>query len=198
MRRVAMAVLAGMVKNVLVIIILASFLEVLLPEGRVKPFVRFAIGLFIIIAVLNPVLNALFEQREFEINLWDYKVSSEQEREILEKGNRLNQQIATTTEVGIKEKIEGQVSAVAMLVPGVKEVKTSATLNGEGGLNNLDLIVRLEEGEQQKGGETNVFLGGGDAPRPEDKKQIEEKIRGVISNLYGFDHLKINVQFEGG
>jgi stage III sporulation protein AF len=198
MRRVGMAVLAGMVKNVLVIIILASFLEVLLPEGRVKPFVRFAIGLFIIIAVLNPVLNALFEQREFEINLWDYKVSSEQEREILEKGNRLNQQIATTTEVGIKEKIEGQVSAVAMLVPGVKEVKTSATLNGEGGLNNLDLIVRLEEGEQQKGGETNVFLGGGDAPRPEDKKQIEEKIRGVISNLYGFDHLKINVQFEGG
>ncbi len=193
-----MAVLAGMVKNVLVIIILASFLEVLLPEGRVKPFVRFAIGLFIIIAVLNPVLNALFEQREFEINLWDYKVSSEQEREILEKGNRLNQQIATTTEVGIKEKIEGQVSAVAMLVPGVKEVKTSATLNGEGGLNNLDLIVRLEESKQQKGEETNVFLGGGDAPSPEDKKQIEEKIRSVISNLYGFDHLKINVQFEGG
>ena len=193
-----MAVLAGMVKNVLVIIILASFLEVLMPEGRVKPFVRFAIGLFIIIAVLNPVLNALFEQKEFEINLWDYQVSLEQEREILEKGSRLNQQIATSTEVGIKEKMEGQVSAVAMLVPGVKEVKTSATLNGEGGLNNLDLIVRLEASKQEKEGEMNVFLGGGDAPSPEDKKQIEDKIRGVISNLYGFENLKINVQFEGG
>jgi len=193
-----MAVLAGMVKNVLVIIILASFLEVLLPEGRVKPFVRFAIGLFIIIAVLNPVLNALFEQKEFEINLWDYQVSSEQEREILEKGTRINQQIAASTEVGIKEKMEGQVSAVAMLVPGVKEVKTSATLNGEGGLNNLDLIVRLEASKQEKEGEMNVFLGGGDAPSPEDKKQIEDKIRGVISNLYGFENLKINVQFEGG
>lgn len=193
-----MAVLAGMVKNVLVIIILASFLEVLLPEGRVKPFVRFAIGLFIIIAVLNPVLNALFDKKEFEINLWDYKVSSEQEREILEKGNRINQQIAASTEAGIKEKMEGQVSAVAMLVPGVKEVKTSAILNDEGGLNKLDLTVRLEESKQQKGGETNVFLGGGDAFSAEDKKQIEEKIRGVISNLYGFEHLKINVQFEGG
>lgn len=194
-----MAVLAEMVKNVLVIIILASFLEVLLPEGRVKPFVRFAIGLFIIIAVLNPVLNALFEQKEFEINLWDYKVSSEQEREILEKGTRINQQIAASTEVGIKEKMEGQVSAVAMLVPGVKEVKTSAILNGEGGFNNLDLIVRLEESKQEQNkGDMNVFLGGGDAPGPEDKKQIEEKIRGVISNLYGFDNLKINVQFEGG
>ena len=194
-----MAVLAGMVKNVLVIIILASFLEVLLPEGRVKPFVRFAIGLFIIIAVLNPVLNALFEQRTFEINLWDYQVSSEQEREILEKGNRLNQQIAASTGTGIKEKIEGQVSAVAMLVPGVKEVKTNASLNDQGGLNQLNLTVRLEESKQlQKGGEVNVFLGGGDAPDTEDKKQIEEKIRGVISNLYGFDNLKISVQFEGG
>ncbi len=194
-----MAVLAGMVKNVLVIIILASFLEVLLPEGRVKPFVRFAIGLFIIIAVLNPVLNALFEQREFEISLWDYKVSSEQEREILEKGNRINQQIVVSTEAGIKEKMEGQVSAVAMLVPGVKEVKTNATLNDEGRLNRLDLTVRLEESEHsQKGGEVNVFLGEGDAPSAEDKKQIEEKMRGVINNLYGFQNLEINVQFEGG
>ncbi|MDD4562564.1 MAG: stage III sporulation protein AF, partial [Syntrophomonadaceae bacterium] len=192
-------VLAGMVKNVLVIIILASFLEVLLPEGRVKPFVRFAIGLFIIIAVLNPVLNALFEQREFEINLWDYKVSSEQEREILEKGNRINQQIVVSTEAGIKEKMEGQVSAVAMLVPGVKEVKTNATLNDEGRLNKLDLTVRLEESEHsQKGGEVNVFLGEGDVPSAEDKKQIEEKMRGVINNLYGFQNLEINVQFEGG
>lgn len=194
-----MAVLAGMVKNVLVIIILASFLEVLLPEGRVKPFVRFAIGLFILIAILNPVLNALFEQREFEINLWDYQVSSEQEKEILEKGSRINQQIATSTEAGIREKMEGQVSAVVMLVPGVKEVKTSATLNGEGGLSNLNLIVRLEESKQeQKGGEMDVFFGGGDSPSPEDRKQIEEKIRGVLSNLYGFDHLKIDVKFEGG
>lgn len=194
-----MAVLAGMVKNVLVIIILGSFLEVLLPEGRVKPFVRFAIGLFIIIAVLNPVLNALFDKKDFEVNLWDYQVSLEQEREILEKGNRINQQIAASTEVGIKEKMEGQVSAVAMLVPGVKEVKTSATLNGERGLNKLDLIVRLEESEhKQKEGKTNVFLSGGDTFSPEDKKQIEEKIRGVISNLYGFDNLQINVQFEGG
>ena len=194
-----MAVLAGMVKNVLVIIILASFLEVLLPEGRVKPFVRFAIGLFIIIAVLNPVLNALFEQRKFEINLWDYKVSSEQEREILEKGNRINQQIVVSTEAGIKEKMEGQVSAVAMLVPGVKEVKTNATLNDEGRLNKLDLTVRLEESEHsRKGGEVNAFLGEGDVPSAEDKKQIEEKMRGVINNLYGFQNLEINVQFEGG
>ena len=155
-----MAVLTGMVKNVLVIIILASFLEVLLPEGRVKPFVRFAIGLFIIIAVLNPVLNVLFEQREFEINLWDYKVSSEQEQEILEKGNRINRQITVSTEAGIKEKLEGQVSAVAMLVPGVKGVKTNAILNSEGGLGKLNLIVKLEESENPQEEKAEFFLVG--------------------------------------
>jgi stage III sporulation protein AF len=193
-----MAVLTGMVKNVLVIIILASFLEVLLPEGRVKPFVRFAIGLFIIIAVLNPVLNVLFEQREFEINLWDYKVSSEQEQEILEKGNRINRQITVSTEAGIKEKLEGQVSAVAMLVPGVKGVKTNAILNSEGGLGKLNLIVKLEESENPQEEKAGIFPGRENGPSSKEKKQIEEKVQGVISNFYGYQQLEVNIEFEGG
>lgn len=195
-----MAVLAGIVKNVLVIIIMASFLEILLPEGRVKPFVRFAIGLFIIIAVLNPVLNVLFEKRDFEVNLWDYHLSPEQEREVLERGSRINQQLARTGESSFTEKIEGQVSAVAMLVPGVKEVETRAALDGGGGLKKLVLLVRPEEntGLPGKGDEVKAFSKGGEQFPPVDHKQMEEKIRGVINNLYGFKNIEIEVQFEGG
>jgi len=63
-----MAVLTEIVKTFLVIIILASFLELLLPEGKVKPFVRFAIGLFILIAVLNPGLSLLFSGHNFDVD----------------------------------------------------------------------------------------------------------------------------------
>ena len=46
------------VRNVLVIILVSSFFELLLPDGKVKPFVRFnIIGLFILISVLNPALK---------------------------------------------------------------------------------------------------------------------------------------------
>ena len=48
-----MDVLVEIVKNLLVIIILASFLELLLPGGGMKPYVRLAIGMFVLIAVLT-------------------------------------------------------------------------------------------------------------------------------------------------
>ena len=195
-----MAVLTGIVKNVLVIIILSSFLEILLPEGRVKPFVRFAMGLFIIVAVLNPILNSLFAQRDFAIDLWDYQLSSDyQEREILERGNRINQQLVQTGQSNITEKIEGQVSAVAMLVPGVKEVETKVSLNREGGVGKIKLVVRPEESKDPPVEEKiNAFVVGGDSPQAEDYKQIEEKMRGVINNFYGFKDIEIEIQFEGG
>lgn len=195
-----MAVLTGIVKNVLVIIILSSFLEILLPEGRVKPFVRFAMGLFIIVAVLNPILNSLFAQRDFAIDLWDYQLSSDyQEREILERGNRINQQLVQTGQSNITEKIEGQVSAVAMLVPGVKEVETKVSLNREGGVGKIKLVVRPEESKDPPVEEKiNAFVVGGDSPQAEDYKQIEEKMRGVINNFYGFKAIEIQSQCEGG
>lgn len=180
-----MALLVGMVKNVLVIIIVASFLEILLPEGRIKPFVRFVIGLFIIIAVLNLALNVLFARKDWEVNLWDYQLAPEQEREVLERGSRINQRLADTAENTFAAKIEGQISAVAMLVPGVEKVDTSAMLDSEGGLRELRLTVKPEQnaGLAEEGGHSG-------------QKQMEDKIRGVINNLYGFKNIQI--KFEGG
>jgi stage III sporulation protein AF len=66
-----MSVLTEIVRNILVIIIMASFLELLLPEGAIRPFVRFAIGLFVLIAVLNPVLGYFFDDSNFQITWWE-------------------------------------------------------------------------------------------------------------------------------
>ncbi|MGI5911721.1 MAG: stage III sporulation protein AF [Syntrophomonadaceae bacterium] len=197
-----MDVLIGIVKSVLVIIILASFMEILLPEGKVKPFVRFAIGLFIIISVLNPVLNVVFQKGDFQVNLWDYQISPEQEKEILERGSRINQQIVTAGEVNLRDKIEGQISAVTMLIPGVKEVETSASFGEEGEINKLVLIVRPEQPtpseDEDENEEVNAFLEGGDSIPLQDKKQMEEKIKGVINNFYGFKDIEIEIKYEGG
>jgi len=194
-------VLAGIVKSVLVIIILASFMEVILPEGNLKPFVRFAIGLFLIIAILNPVLNVLFEDRSFKVNLWDYQLSSEeQEKEILERGNHINQQLLNSGNNNLHEKVQGQISALAMLVPGVKEVQTQATLNDEGELAKIVLLVQPEDPAQlqQEDNEVKGFLEGGDPIQKLSREQIEEKIRGVIHNLYGFKDIEIEIEFKGG
>ena len=60
-----MEVLAEIVRNLLVIIIISSFLEMLLPEGNTRPFVRFAVGMFVLIAILTPSLHYLYDNVSF-------------------------------------------------------------------------------------------------------------------------------------
>jgi stage III sporulation protein AF len=81
-----MSVLTEIVRNILVIIIMASFLELLLPEGAIRPFVRFAIGLFVLIAVLNPVLGYFFDDSNFQITWWDYQMEAVEEESLLRRG----------------------------------------------------------------------------------------------------------------
>lgn len=88
-----MTVLSEIVRNVLVIVLIASFLELMLPEGTLRPFVRFAIGLFILIAVLSPLAGILFSDRSINIEWWDMKINPAQQEQILQQGEKINAQI---------------------------------------------------------------------------------------------------------
>ena len=88
-----MSIIYEIVRNIIVIIIVSSLLELLLPDGRTKPFVRFAIGLFVLIAILSPVLGYLYSGHDFSIRFWDSAFSSSDEEKFLEKGGRLHEEI---------------------------------------------------------------------------------------------------------
>ena len=88
-----MTALYAIVKNLMVIIIMASFLELILPDGRLKPFVRFAVGLFVLIAILSPSLNLLFHDNSLAISLWDYQLDEGIEDDIKIRGEKLQQEV---------------------------------------------------------------------------------------------------------
>lgn len=195
------ALFTEIVRNILVIVILASFLELLLPDGEVKPFVRFAIGLFILIAVLNPLLSYLFADRSLEIELWDYQINSEDSSELIENGKEINQKLFNSNNEMIKEKIQGQISAVAMLVPGVDSVGTLVELGEEGEVDSLSILVKGKGTADEKDDtktDINVFSDKDQALTKDEKKQIKEKILTVVKNLYGFKDVHIEIEFQGG
>ncbi|MGI6422221.1 MAG: stage III sporulation protein AF [Syntrophomonadaceae bacterium] len=189
-----MSVLTEIVRNILVIIIMASFLELLLPEGAIRPFVRFAIGLFVLIAVLNPVLGYFFDDSNFQITWWDYQMEAVEEESLLRRGQEINQNIMNHNQSLLKEKLEGQINAVVLLVPGVETVETEAFISG-GGIEKLSFRISEEQadiGEDEPG----VWLGeSGDEQL---KEQIEKKVRAVVINMYGLREEQIEISFEGG
>ncbi len=196
-----MSVLVEVVRNVLVIIIVASLLEMLLPEGSTRPFVRFAVGLFILIAVLNPVLTAVFARQDLEISWWDSRADYRGEMGYVEeKGQRLQEEVLRQSGEMAREKLQGQISAMATLVPGVAEVKTEARVDARGAVKKLKLVVRPERPPQTDGEGKNpgvFFSSGSDLPE-EEKEQIRTKMSGILQQFYGLDGVNIEIQFEGG
>lgn len=194
-----METLADIVRTVLVIIIVASLLELLLPESGLKPFVSFAMGLFVLIAILNPILNVAFKNRDFKVDLWDYKYNEKLEQQMLEKGLDINQQILQTNDDMIQEKLQGQISAIAALVPGVQEVDTQIKAVDAGALDKVYLVVRLEETEvSEQTNDVGVFSGSEKKLSEEEQDRIKEKILLVVDNLYGIEAGQIEIDFEGG
>ncbi len=194
-----MDVLADIVKNVLVIIIMSSFLELLLPGGAIKPFVRFAIGLFVLIAVLNPILGYLFHGHDFQVRMWDYTVTPDAQAEILQGGQEIQEQILSSNQQVLQEKLQGQINGVVLLVPGVQEVSTEARLTADGTVEGIRLSITPATGPKiLEGGEIGVFDAKPEQMSAEEAKALKSKIIQVVKNMYGLDVEDIQINYEGG
>lgn len=188
--------IAEIVKNLLVIIIVTSFLELLLPEGGLRPFVRFAIGLFIIITVLNPILSFIFDKNAFEIQWWDTSSLRNQVSEINSAGQNLNQEISKFGNREFKEKIEGQISALVLLVPGVQESHTRVEIDNDGAVQSAEITVSPGLRQAEENGGRAAFQEA-QKLNEDEIEAIKLKINDLVKNLYGFENVEIKVLFEG-
>jgi len=110
-----METLKNIVQNILIIILLTTLLEMLLPEGDMRRYVRLVMGLFVIMVVLNPVL-ALFHSG---VNLDAVSFNSGQEggdlAAAVARGRELGERQKVQALNGLQEKVNGQVMALARL-----------------------------------------------------------------------------------
>ena len=194
-----MTTLYEIVRNLLVIILIASFLELILPDGRLRPFVRFSVGLFILIAILNPALDLLFADRNFALGFWDYQLDAGIERSVQDKGEELNNKIYQPQQDVIQSKLQGQINALSSLVPGVNEVQSEVQTNPDGSVKKITLQIdtastsRIEEVTGVK-----VFSDQPEQIDADGKEVIADKIVQMISNLYEIPHDKVEIDFGGG
>ena len=186
-----------MVRNLVGIALLAGFLEILLPSSNLRPFVRFAIGLFVVIAVLNPALRFLNQSQESGIEAWDMKYRVEQTEKVMEQGEALRKKMFSDMANQLKVKTEGQVAALGSLVPGVESLQAQVELDAQGRISRLILLVGYRQKEERlKTPEAGLLVFGG--RDQEEKKSIERRLTDLMTNLYGLEPGQIEVEFEGG
>ncbi len=110
-----MEILRNIVQNILVIMLLTILLEMLLPEGDMRRYIRLVMGLFVITAVLNPVLSIF--HRGINLDIVNFNGVEQQAglTTAVARGKELAAQQKAQALAGLREKINGQVLAMARL-----------------------------------------------------------------------------------
>ncbi|MGE5405349.1 MAG: stage III sporulation protein AF [Candidatus Saccharibacteria bacterium] len=190
-----MEILGSITRNVLIITMIASFLEIMLPESSMRPFVRFVIGLFVIISVLNPLVQWLYHSRGLESQAWDLSWNYESQDSLQKEGLEMNQQLQSEAEGALKQKLENQVRALTSLVPGVAEISPKVKIDPQTRrLDSIELAVKQTRDDKEEGTPVQAFSANSSQSS---QGIVRTKLLNLMENMYGIDRKNISIKFEG-
>ena len=150
--------LLQIVCGLILLLLLYSLLEMLLPAGGIARFVRLVMGLTLLAAVTVPLgrLPSLIEDAEL---LPAAAPLQEQGTEYAEQGEEIGRMLTDGGRREQEAQLAAQVSALANLVSGVEEARAEVTLGDAGGLTRVVLYIRSPEPEQAKREVTELICG---------------------------------------
>lgn len=188
-----MDVLLEIVRSLLVIIILAGFLEMLLPEGGFRPWVRFAAGLFVLVAILSPLLGLLRGEHRFSLEAWDHRVEAAEQQRIAEQGAALQAQLGGASRAELEQKLKRQLEAVALLAPEVNAAESAPVFDANGALVGAELWISAGPPEEEM-----LSIFSEDPERAEREADITARLQVFLESFYGLKPEQVEINFVRG
>ncbi|WP_161781864.1 stage III sporulation protein AF [Thermanaerosceptrum fracticalcis] len=206
-----------LVRNVVIIVLLTTFIDLIMPSSSMQRFVKVVMGLFILVTLLNPILNLFTKGQDFEVMTWQLKTSTSTANTVLAQSDQLTATNQSLFLENYSRRIEGQMKALVKLVKGIKEVEVQVELKGGkqlGALEGIESVlvmvdtkasgeksssvkpvepVRIGSKERTAGSE-----GAKDAQATvdEEHKRMEREIKNTLSNYFGINPKIIKVVFS--
>lgn len=138
-----MQTLHTLVRNLAVILLLATFLEMLLPNKSMRGFVQMVMGLFVISAVLAPITTFLHTPLEMEIPAWTVTVPQDMPA-IATEGQGLKLARDTVQEQ-YRQILVHQIKALTLGTDGVEGAEVDIEFEeGAGGLTDQPKIILMK------------------------------------------------------
>ena len=130
-----------LIRNLAVILLLASVLEMLLPNKSLKGYVKLVMGLFVISAILNPLTSFLGTMGS-GIPAW--METSAQEMPVLASGEEGETIGTNAVHEQYRSIVINQVKALTSGIEGVKDLQVEVDLEeGSGGLTDIPRIGQI-------------------------------------------------------
>lgn len=145
-----MEVIRGLIQTIVVIVVLAVFIEMLLPSGDMSRYVKMVMGLLIIVAVLHTVTGVMNSDLMQELpRVADVSTGAPPLEDIMVSGKQLTELTHAEAVKKYSEALEGQVLSVARLNPGVNAVDARVSVEGENKkIYEISIFFRTGEKKQ--------------------------------------------------
>lgn len=138
-----MQALHTLVRNLAVILLLATFLEMLLPNKSMRGFVQMVMGLFVISAVLAPITTFLHTPLEMEIPAWS--ATTPQDLPAIATDGQGLKLARDAVQEQYRQILVNQIKALALGSDGVEGAEVNVEFEeGAGGLTDQPKIVLVK------------------------------------------------------
>ena len=177
-------------EDIIIAIIISIIIELLIPDGNNKKYVKVVVGIFLIFVILNPVLE--------KVN-FDFEIENVFKQEIVEISANLNKDIKEVYVDGIENTIKSQLEEKGYFVKNVKvivdnnyenieKIEVEILKNENNETLNQDKNQRINEIEDMKEIKIEQITIGKNKIEDEDnielKNFISENYQVAINQIY--------------
>lgn len=157
-------------EGIIIAIIISVIIEMLIPEGNNKKYVKVIVGIYIMFVMLNPILELLNYD-------FDYDFSNIFNFEYEEAYSSLDSEIKDVYIIGIEESIKEEIEELGYIV---KRVKVFVDLNYE----NIEKIELEVEKDMNNIEIETVVIGNGGQDSINENDEYDDILKYLYENYF--------------
>lgn len=182
------AMFTNWVKYIIFVVLFASFLELLLPNNNMQRFVRVIMGLFIMLAILNPVVDVV-QNHLMPIHVPVLSANSDHSALILNNAKNISSEREQLSAEIFKKELAQQMKVMITALDGVADAKVVINTNHAHN-SNLDnmisgVVVYVTPGIANAGITIGkISIGEQFGSTADLNIELQNKIKRLIAELY--------------
>ncbi|MEG3068047.1 MAG: stage III sporulation protein AF [Syntrophaceticus schinkii] len=192
-----------LVRNIIFIILIAVFIEMLLPMKETRRFLEVVVGLFVLITILNPIVSLIQQEPQLQLDIQE-EISKNWMRS-LTRGNSCSR-CKWNRRSNYGKRIEEQVAVIAQMVPGVEQAEArvqfaaGSSLDSVGVIEKVEIVIKKERSQSIVDPVKRVSIEPGDGEQAEEVEESDEgllkQVQSTVASLYGLQPSKVVVTME--
>jgi stage III sporulation protein AF len=184
------------VRTLIMVVLFASFLELLLPNSSMQRFVRVIMGLLIMLAILNPVID-LFSSDWVSQPIASIAAQTDSSGELKDIGKSVIHERDRLAEEIYTKELARQIQSVVLAIDGVEDAKVTIKLDqskaGQGALSNVTIYLKPGFSTDKKE-VPKVIIGSENKASPNSiKPELRAKVIHAVAELYQLHNEQVEI-----